>query len=102
MEPLKTKLGSKWRREVNRVWVAFNHKRNGEIIAQQFSDTEELPNSWSRNWVVVEKAADKIEAFKSYPHVANLVVLGEASDAYEALRMAREKFGMKPIEKEKI
>ncbi len=96
-EPKRYQYGGKWRRDVREVYVVFNHARFGTLITQRFTDTEEQPRSDETRWVTIETAAAKIEGFIKSDHVANLVAVGSAATAEEALEIARKKFGMKAI-----
>ncbi len=92
-------LGSKWRQETNPVFCVFNHSTTGNLLSQKFTDTEELPNSHSRDWKTVETTVGKIEAFKRSDWVSNVTPIPEAHSHEEAMRLAVEKYGMSPIQK---
>ena len=96
-EPKIFLVGTKRRREVRPVYCVFNHVRFGTLVTQRFFDVEELPRSDAQNWVLVESAESKIEGFRKSDSVANLVLIGPAASADEALKIAQEKFKMKPI-----
>ena len=96
-EGRKYLLGSKWRREVDRVFVCFNHKQNGQLCTQWFSTTLELPNSHETRWVTVQTSDVKIEEFKKSDWVANVTHIPEAKTAEEAIALAKFKYGMKPL-----
>ena len=90
-------VGAKFRREIRRVWVVFNHARNGNLVAQHFFDIEERLNSYTDFWNLIESATEKIEAFGKTGSVSGLKIIGPAESAEAALKLAREKFGMKPV-----
>lgn len=101
MTETKFLVGSKYRREINPVLVAFNHKQNGNLCIQRFTTTEELPNSHTVQWQTVETAQQKIEGFRLSDWVANVTEIPEANSHAAALFLAREKYGMKMLRIEK-
>lgn len=94
----KFQYAGKWRAPGKRIFAVYNHRRNGNLIAQWFETIYERKSTHEDVWYVVESAEQKIEAFKQAAWATNLVSIPEAETAEQALAIAEKDYGMRPLE----